>query len=72
MPGPRDVADKMPRQRGIFRSVARSNGGRSGGRAPVEHPALGPDSPVSSVFTGVEPAGIEPATSCLQSRRSPN
>jgi hypothetical protein len=29
----------------------------------------------STAFTGlfgVEPAGIEPATSCLQSRRSPN
>ena len=30
------------------------------------------DRPMVSVVAGVEPAGIEPATSCLQSRRSPS
>jgi hypothetical protein len=36
--------------------------------APIEQPET---VDFAGIF-GVEPAGIEPATSCLQSRRSPN
>ena len=45
---------------------------RSGDVPTANHPLLGADAPAPPPGPEVEPDGIEPTTSCLQSRRSPS